>query len=72
MDDKITNMGSIEFKLTDKRESIYNESVNCSFELFGTNDDEILSIEDYYDLCRRFAFTMGFCEATIDEWFDKW
>ena len=66
------NIGSIEFWLRDDRDIEYNESVDCTFELYGDDDSEILSIERYYDLCKRFAAAMGFAESTINEWFGSY
>lgn len=66
------NIGSIEFWLRDDRDIEYNESVDCTFELYGDDDSEILSIERYYDLCKCFAAAMGFAESTINEWFGSY
>lgn len=67
--DEIKNIGSIEFWLRDYRNSEFNESTDCTFELYGVEDDEILSIEKYYYLCKQFAAAMGFTEKTVNEWF---
>ena len=66
------NIGSMEFWLKDYRDSEFNESVDCTWELYGEEDDEILSIEKYYYLCKNFAAAMGFAEATINEWFGNY
>ncbi len=63
------NIGSIEFWLRDDRDTEYNESIDCTWQLYGEGDDEILSIEKYHDLCKCFAAAMGFSESTINEWF---
>ena len=63
------NIGSMEFWLRDNRDSEFNESVDCTWELYGEEDDEILSIEKYHDLYKCFAAAMGFTESTINEWF---
>jgi len=63
------NIGSIEFWLRDDRDIEYNESVDCIWQLYGEEEDEILSIEKYHDLCKSFAAAMGFAESTINEWF---
>lgn len=69
--DKITRVGSMEFWLRDDRNIEYNESIDCTYDLYGTENqiDEIMSIEKYWELCRSFAAAMGFCEKTIIEWF---
>lgn len=63
------NIGSIEFWLRDDREIEYNESTDCTWQLYGEEDDELLSIEKYHDFCKRFAAAMGFVESTINDWF---
>ena len=71
---EIKNIGSMEFWLRDNREIEFNDSVDCTFELYGTGDEseEIMSIEKYWYLCRCFAATMGFSEQTIIEWFGEY
>lgn len=71
---KMKNIGSMEFWLRDNREIEYNESIDCTFELYGTDDEmeEIMSIEKYWCLCRDFAAAMGFGEQTIAEWFGEY
>jgi hypothetical protein len=66
------NIGSIEFWLRDDRDSEYNESVDCTWQLYGDEEDEILSIENYHYYCKRFALAMGFAEDTVNEWFGKY
>ncbi len=68
---EIKNIGSMEFWLRDDRETEYNESIDCTFELYGTDDEaeELMSIEKYWCLCRCFAAAMGFSEQVIMEWF---
>ncbi len=66
------NIGSIEFWLRDDRDIEYNESVDCTWQLYGEENDELLSIEEYYDLCKCFAAAMGFTESTINEWFGSY
>lgn len=71
---KMKNIGSMEFWLRDNREIEFNDSVDCTFELYGTGDEieEIMSIEKYWCLCRYFAAAMGFSEQTITEWFGSY
>ena len=66
------NIGSIEFWLRDDRDIEYNESVDCTWQLYGEEDSELLSIEKYYDFCKCFAAAMGFAESTINEWFGSY
>lgn len=62
-------IGQMNFSLDDYRLMEYNESIDCSFSLYGDEDDEVMSIENYYLFCKRFASAMGFAEKTIEEWF---
>lgn len=76
MDEKPTvkQIGTMEFWLRDDREDEYNETIDCSYALYGTGSelDEVMSIEKYWCLCRSFAAAMGFCEKTIEEWFGSY
>ena len=65
-------IGEMEFWLRDYSENKFNESVDCTFELWGEEFDDVLSIETYHDFCKRFAAAMGFCEKTINEWFGEY
>lgn len=62
-------VGTMEFWYRDYIEDEFNESVDCSFEVWG---DELggMTMEQYYNFCRRFAATLGFTEEIINEWFD--
>jgi len=63
-------LGTMRFELYDEREIPYNDSIDCTFTLYNDDDDdEILSIEEYRELCVRFAAAMGFHNKTIAEWF---
>lgn len=64
-------IGSIEFWLRDDRDIQFNETLDCTFSLYGEDEDELLTIEQYWELCCRFAAAMGFNESTIEEWFGK-
>ena len=70
---KIEQIGTMEFMLRDYTEDRYNQSVDCSFEIWGDKNkiDDILSIEEYYNLCIRFAAAMGFSEKVIFDWFGE-
>ena len=50
----------------------YNQSCEMKKIWYGMHDDEIMSIEDYYEYCKEFAATLGFCEKTIEEWFGSY
>ena len=71
---KMKQVGSMEFWLRDDRETEYNDSVDCTYALYGTGDemDEVMSIEKYWCLCRYFAAAMGFSEKSIEEWFGSY
>lgn len=69
--DKVERLGYMRFEYEDDRASKFNESTDCTYALYGVDDEfsELMSIEQYWRLCRHFAAAMGFCEATIKEWF---
>ena len=67
----IEKIGEMRFCLTDNRNCKFNESVDCTYALYGEKEDETMSIETYYLLCRSFAAAIGFAEKTIDEWFGE-
>ena len=71
MGEKIEKVGELQFWLSDYREDKFNESVNCTFDIWKDKEDEILSIGEYWYYCRRFAAAMGFSEIVIDEWFGE-
>ena len=60
-------LGTMEFWFKDYTENEFNQSVDCTFEVWG--DD--MSIEQYWYMCRQFAAVMGFSESTIYEWFGE-
>ena len=60
--------GTMCFQLTDYTEDEFNESVSLSYDLY--DDDELLSIDRYYEMCKAFAFAMGFSPKTVSEFFD--
>lgn len=72
MDEKMTHISTMRFCLEDHRANRYNASTDCSFKFYGNKDDEAMSIEDYYCLCKQFAAAMGFTEKTIEEWFGRY
>ena len=69
--DKIDKFGEMRFVYDDYRPSKYNDSVDCTFALFGTEDEELMSLEDYYRFVRYFALAMGFSEKAVDKWFPE-
>ena len=71
MDNKNKRIGYMRFDLDDDRDTEFNESVDCTYALYGIEDDEVMSIEKYWHLCRQFAAAMGFGESTIEKWFGR-
>ena len=72
MDNKIEQLGTMRFELDDYTNSEFNESVDCTYALYGTEvSGEAMSIEKYWCLCRQFAAAMGFGESTIEKWFGR-
>jgi hypothetical protein len=60
------------FELVDNtRIDKYNESCKMVRSWYGTPEEETLSIEDYFYMCKDFAAALGFCEKTIEEWFGE-
>lgn len=74
MDKKVERLGYMRFEYEDDRESEFNESTDCTYALYGVDDDlcELMSIEKYWCFCRYFAAAMGFGESTIKEWFGEY
>ena len=64
-------IGSLEFWYKNHIEDKYNDSVDCTFGIWGEDWDG-LSMENYHSLCKRFAAAMGFTEQTINEWFGEY
>lgn len=62
-------VGTMEFWYRDYTEDEFNESVDCSFEVWGNALDG-MTMEQYYGFCRRFAAALGFGEQIINDWFD--
>ena len=69
---EIKRLGEIRFVLDDERSMEGNESIDCTYALYGDEGDEILSIEDYYYKCKYFAAAMGYTEKTINDWFGRY
>lgn len=67
---KAIEIGTLHIWFDDYREDIFNESVSCDFSIWKMTNDDSMDMEDFYSYCRRFALAMGFCEDTVDEWFD--
>ena len=65
--EKAKHIADMRFCYSDYREDKFNESVDCTFEVWG--DD--MSIEQYWYMCKQFATVMGFSEGTICEWFGE-
>lgn len=66
--EKVKEIGELSFWYDDYTEDRCNESVRCSYPLWGV-PGEGLNIETYYRYCRQFAAAIGFGEATINKWF---
>ena len=62
-------IGGMRFQYKDFTEDVFNESVDCTYEVWGVNEGTGMSIDQYWSMCRRFAAAMGFGEETISEWF---
>ena len=62
------------FKFEDNtRLDQFNESCKFEKKWYGEQvDGQILTIEDYYLICKQFAAAMGFAEQTINEWFGEY
>ena len=50
----------------------YNESITFIKEFYPEDEYGVLSLEDYYLLCKQFAAAMGFPEKSIEEWFGEY
>ena len=68
------NKNIMKFELIDNtRKNIYNESCKMEKSWYGEEaDGQIMTIENYYLLCKQFAAAMGFAESTIEEWFGSY
>lgn len=66
-----TQIGIMEFRFKDFTEDVFNESVNCTFEVWGVNEGAGMSLEQYWCMCRQFAMAMGYSEQNVDEWFGE-
>ena len=66
-----TQIGTMEFRFKDFTEDVFNESVNCTFEVWGANEGAGMSMEQYWYMCRHFAMAMGYSESVVDEWFGE-
>ena len=69
---KVEKIGELRFCLDDYRDSIYNESIDLTYSLYGSESDEILSLDIFRGYCRQFAAAMGYSEKTINEVFGEW
>ena len=49
----------------------FNEGFKFERSWYGKQEDgQILSIEDFFYMCRDAARAMGFADKTVDEWFE--
>ena len=53
--EKPHEIGTMNFWLHDTRDKEFNETVDCCYALYGYDDDEVMDIERYWNLCRSFA-----------------
>lgn len=61
----------IKFELVDNTNlDEFNQSCEMKKFWYAKEEDEIMSLEDYYYHCRAFALAMGYAEKTVEEWFD--
>lgn len=67
--EKAEHIADMRFCLDDYSENRFNESVDCTFQLWGGDNDETMSIETYWHLCTQFAAALGFAPKTIETWF---
>ena len=66
---KAEKIGELRFCLDDYRDDMFNNSVDCTFSLYGNNMSELVSIEDFYYYCIRMARAIGWTNSTIEDWF---
>ena len=52
---KPEKIGELRFCLDDYRNSVYNESIDLTYSLYGAELDEILSLDIFRGYCRQFA-----------------
>ena len=64
-------IGELKFQYKDHTEDEYNNSVDCTFEIWGKELDG-MDVEEYYRLCRRFGKALGYAEQSINEWFGEY
>lgn len=69
---KVEKIGELRFYLDDYRDTIYNESMDLTYGLYGTESDEILTLDIFRGYCKQCAAAMGYSEKTIDEVFGEW
>lgn len=62
---KAEHIADMRFCFSDYRENEFNESVDCTFAVWG----DCMDMELYWCLCRQFAAAMGFDNKVITEWF---
>ena len=59
----------LKFELCDNYNTdSYNESITMIKRLCP-QEDQILTLENYYIYCKQFAAAMGYAEKSIEEWF---
>lgn len=70
MSGKAIRAGYMRFELDDERETVFNESTDLTYTIYLENEeDELLEIDRYVDMCIQFAAAVGFSEKTIRDTF---
>ena len=62
-------IGEMRFCLDDYRPQEFNESVDCTFGIWGDEDTDVMSIENYHYFCKRFALAVSYTDKTVEEYF---
>ena len=62
--------GYMRFELDDDRDFAFNESTDLTYTIYlEDEEDELLDINKYVNMCRFFAAAVGFAPETIDDAF---
>ena len=70
MSGKAIRAGYMRFELDDERETVFNESTDLTYTIYLENEeDELLEIDRYVNMCIQFAAAVGFSEKAIRDTF---
>lgn len=70
MSEKAIRAGYMRFELDDERETVFNESTDLTYTIYLENEeDELLEIDRYVNMCIQFAAAVGFSEKAIRDTF---